>query len=127
MAGFLENVRFFNPYFPVLILLIIAILTAVGLVVLSQHTGPRVYDKIKYSVYECGVEPLAPATVRISVKFYLVALIFIIFDIEATFLYPWAILFRTLGWLGFIEMTVFVGILLVGLVYVWKKGALEWQ
>jgi NADH-quinone oxidoreductase subunit A len=65
--------------------------------------------------------------VRISVKFYLIALLFILFDLEATFLYPWAVLFRSLGLFGFVEMAVFVGILLVGLVYAWKKGALEWQ
>jgi NADH-quinone oxidoreductase subunit A len=110
MSGYLETVRFFDPYFPVLVLLIIALSTAVGLVVLSQRTGPRVYNKVKYSVYECGVDPLAPATVRVSVKYYMVA-----------------ILYRSLGLLGFIEMAVFVGILLVGLVYAWKKGALEWQ
>lgn len=127
MSGFLETADFTDPYFPVFILLIIAVLTAAGLLVLSQKTGPRLYDKIKYSAYECGVDPLAPATVRVSVKFYLVALVFIIFDLEATFLYPWAILFRSLGILGFIEMAVFAGILLVGLFYVWKKGALDWQ
>ncbi|MEW6720704.1 MAG: NADH-quinone oxidoreductase subunit A [Thermodesulfobacteriota bacterium] len=127
MSGFLETTNFAHPYFPVLILLIIAVLTAAGLLVLSKKTGPRVYNKIKYDVYECGVDPLAPATVRVSVKFYLVALVFIIFDLEATFLYPWAILFRSMGILGFIEMAVFAGILLVGLFYVWKKGALEWQ
>jgi len=127
MSGILETARFSDPYFPVLILLIIALFTAVGLVVLSQKVGPRVYDKVKYSVYECGVDPLAPATVRVSVKYYLVALIFIIFDLEATFLYPWAILFRSLGILGFIEMAIFMGILFVGLLYAWKKGALEWQ
>ena len=127
MSRYIETIGFSDPYFPVLVLLVIAVLTAGGLVVLSQVTGPKIYDKIKYSVYECGVDPLAPATVRVSVKFYLVALIFILFDIESTFLYPWAVLFRSLGLLGFIEMAVFVGILLVGLVYAWKKGALEWQ
>jgi len=127
MSGYLETIGFFDPYFPVLVLLIIALLTAVGLVVLSNLTGPKVYDKIKYSAYECGVDPLAPAAVRVSVKYYLVALIFIIFDLEATFLYPWAVLFRSLGILGFIEMAVFLGILIVGLIYAWKKGALEWQ
>ena len=74
-------------------------------------------------MYECGVDPLTPAAVRVSVKFYLVAILFILFDLEATFLYPWAVLFRLLGWFGFIEMAVFVGILLVGLVYAWKKGS----
>jgi NADH-quinone oxidoreductase subunit A len=100
---------------------------AVGFVFLSQALGPKRYDRIKYSVYECGVDPLTSASVRVSVKFYLIAILFILFDLETAFLYPWAVLFRSLGLFGFIEMAVFVGILLVGLVYAWKKGALEWQ
>jgi NADH-quinone oxidoreductase subunit A len=118
---------FSDPYFPVLVLLAISLITAAGLVALSHLTGPKIYDKIKYSVYECGVDPLAPARVRVSVKFYLVALTFIVFDLEATFLYPWAVLFRSLGWYGFFAMLFFLGMLVIGLVYEWKKGALEWQ
>ena len=127
MPRFLESVNFADPYFPVLVLLVIALAMAVGFVLLSQALGPKRYDRIKYSVYECGVDPLTPASVRVSVKFYLIAILFILFDLETTFLYPWAVLFRSLGLFGFIEMAVFVGILLVGLVYAWKKGALEWQ
>jgi NADH-quinone oxidoreductase subunit A len=127
MARFLESVNFADPYFPVLILLVIALAMAVGFVLLSQALGPKRYDRVKYSVYECGVDPLTPASVRVSVKYYLIAILFILFDLETTFLYPWAVLFRSLGLFGFIEMAVFVGILLVGLVYAWKKGALEWQ
>ncbi|MBP2669912.1 MAG: nuoA [Deltaproteobacteria bacterium] len=127
MARFLESVNFADPYFPVLILLAIALAMAVGFVLLSQALGPKRYDRIKFGVYECGVDPLTPAAVRVSVKYYLVAILFILFDLETTFLYPWAVLFRSLGLFGFIEMAVFVGILLVGLVYAWKKGALEWQ
>jgi NADH-quinone oxidoreductase subunit A len=127
MAQFLAGVDFADPYFPVLILMGIAVAMAVGFVLLSQALGPKRYDRIKYSVYECGVDPFQPASVRVSVKFYLIAILFILFDLETTFLYPWAVLFRSLGLFGFIEMGVFVGILLVGLVYAWKKGALEWQ
>ena len=127
MARFFENVDFADPYFPVLILLVIALAMAVGFVLLSQALGPKRYDRVKFSVYECGVDPMTPATVRVSVKFYLLAIMFILFDLETTFLYPWAVLFRSLGLFGFLEMAVFVGILLVGLVYAWKKGALEWQ
>jgi NADH-quinone oxidoreductase subunit A len=127
MPRFLESVNFADPYFPVLILLVIALAMAVGFVLLSQALGPKRYDRVKFSVYECGVDPLTPASVRVSVKFYLIAILFILFDLETTFLYPWAVLFRSLGLFGFIEMAVFVGILLVGLVYAWKKGALEWQ
>lgn len=127
MANFFSSISFADPYFSVLLLLIIAVGMAVGFVFLSQALGPKKYEPVKYSVYECGVDPFTSATVRISVKFYLVALLFILFDLEAAFLYPWAVLFRDLGLFGFIEMAIFVGILLVGLVYAWKKGALDWQ
>lgn len=127
MVGFPATVDFSNPYFAVLVLLVIALLMSVGFVLLSQALGPKRYDPVKYGVYECGVDPLTPAAVRVTVKFYLVAILFILFDLETTFLYPWAVLFRSLGLFGFIEMAIFVGILLVGLVYAWKTGALEWQ
>jgi NADH-quinone oxidoreductase subunit A len=127
MANLVSAIRFSDPYFSILLLLIIAVGMSVGFVFLSQALGPRKYERIKYSVYECGVDPFTSATVRVSVKFYLVALLFILFDLETAFLYPWAVLFRDLGLFGFIEMAIFVGILLVGLVYAWKKGALDWQ
>jgi NADH-quinone oxidoreductase subunit A len=127
LANLISSIQFADPYFSVLLLLIIAVGMSVGFVFLSQALGPRKYDRIKYSVYECGVDPFTSASVRVSVKFYLVALLFLLFDLETAFLYPWAVLFRDLGLFGFIEMTIFVGILLVGLVYAWKKGALDWQ
>jgi len=127
LATLVSSIPFADPYFSVLLLLIIAVGMAVGFVFLSQALGPRKYEQVKYSVYECGVDPFTSATVRVSVKFYLVALLFILFDLETAFLYPWAVLFRDLGLFGFVEMAIFVGILLVGLVYAWKKGALEWQ
>ncbi len=127
MANLVSSIQFADPYFSVLLLLIIAVGMSVGFVFLSQALGPRKYDRIKYSVYECGVDPFTSASVRVSVKFYLVALLFLLFDLETAFLYPWAVLFRDLGLFGFIEMAIFVGILLVGLVYAWKKGALDWQ
>lgn len=127
MANLFSSIPFADPYFSVLLLLIIAIGISVGFVFLSQALGPKKYERVKYSVYECGVDPFTSAAVRVSVKFYLIALLFLLFDLETAFLYPWAVLFRKLGLFGFIEMVVFVGILLVGLVYAWKKGALEWQ
>lgn len=127
MLNFVSSIDFSNPYFSVLILLVIALAMSVGFVFLSQALGPKRYCRVKYSVYECGVDPFTTASVRISVKFYLIALLFILFDLEAAFLYPWAVLFRQLGWFGFIEMAIFILILLVGLVYAWKKGALDWQ
>ncbi len=127
MAKFVSSVDFANPYFSVLLLFVIGVGMAVTFVFLSQALGPRRYDRVKYDVYECGVDPFMSASVRISVKFYLVALLFILFDLETAYLYPWAVLFRDLGWFGFAEMAVFLGILVIGLVYVWKKGALDWQ
>ena len=127
MEKFFSTIQFSDPYFSVLLLLVIALAMAVGFVFLSQAIGPKKYDRIKYSVYECGVDPFTTASVRVSVKFYLIALLFILFDLETAFLYPWAVLFRQLGLFGFIEMAIFVLILLAGLFYAWKKGALEWQ
>jgi len=127
VANFVSSIPFADPYFSVLLLLIIAVGMAVMFVFMSQALGPKKYERVKYSVYECGVDPFTSAAVRVSVKFYLIALLFLLFDLETAFLYPWAVLFRKLGLFGFIEMVVFVGILLVGLVYAWKKGALEWQ
>jgi NADH-quinone oxidoreductase subunit A len=127
LATLLSSIPFADPYFSVLLLLIIAVGMAVMFVFMSQVLGPKKYEQVKYSVYECGVDPFTTAAVRVSVKFYLVALLFILFDLETAFLYPWAVIFRDLGLFGFIEMGIFVGILLVGLVYAWKKGALEWQ
>jgi NADH-quinone oxidoreductase subunit A len=127
VANLVSTIRFSDPYFSILLLLVIAVGMSVGFVFLSQALGPKRYERIKYSVYECGVDPITSAAVRVSVKFYLVALLFILFDLETAFLYPWAVLFRDLGLFGFIEMAIFVGILLVGLICAWKKGALEWQ
>jgi len=127
LAEILSAVSFADPYFSVLLLLVVAVGMAVGFVLLSQALGPKRYDPVKYSVYECGVDPFVPARVRMPVKFYLVALLFILFDLESAFIYPWAVLFRDLGLFGFVEMAVFVFVLVAGLAYAWKKGALEWQ
>jgi NADH-quinone oxidoreductase subunit A len=121
------SIPFADPYFSVLLLLLIAVGMSVGFVFLSQAIGPKKYDRAKYSVYECGVDPLAPAAVRVSVKFYMVALLFMLFDLEVVFFYPWAVLFRDLGLFGFVAMAVFTVPLVAALLYEWKKGALDWQ
>ena len=92
-----------------------------------QFLGPRRPSEIKSEAFECGNPATGPAWGRFSVKFYLTAILFIVFDVEVVFLYPWALLFRRLGMFGFIEMMLFVVILTLGLVYVWRKGALEWD
>ena len=93
----------------------------------SQWLGPKNPNEQKLSTYESGMEPVRSAHERISVKFYMVAMLFIIFDIEVVFLYPWAVNFRELGMFGFVEMFVFITILMLGYLYIWKKGALEWD
>jgi len=82
---------------------------------------------VKLQPYECGITPIGGARVRFSIKFYVVAMLFILFDIEAVFFYPWAVVHRWLGWFGLIEMLIFVGILVVGYVYIWKRGAFQWD
>ena len=114
-------------YLPILILVILAALFAAGSVLLSSLLGPRRPDPEKLSPYECGVEPVGTARDRISVKFYLVAMLFIIFDMEIVFLYPWAVVFQQLRLFGLMAMGSFLLVLLVGYFYVWKKGGLEWD
>lgn len=116
-----------DAYIPVLILFGISALQAVGMVVASQVLSAHRPTPIKSAPYESGMIPLGSTRERFSVKFYLVAILFIIFDIETVFLIPWAVRFRELGLFGFVEMLVFIVILAVGLVYVWKKGALQWE
>jgi NADH-quinone oxidoreductase subunit A len=114
-------------FLPILMMLIAGIGFAVFTLVASHFLGKRVYDPAKLTAYECGITPVGTARDRFHTRFYLVAMLFIVFDIETVFLYPWAIVFKQLGLFGLIEMAVFVAILLIGLVYVWGKGALEWD
>lgn len=114
-------------YLPIILLLIIAVCFGLGSVVVSSLVGQKKYSEVKLSPYECGCEPVGSAQERFSIKFYLIAMLFILFDIECVFLYPWAILFKRLGMLGLVEMGLFIAILFVGYIYVWKKGALEWE
>ncbi len=121
-----------SQFVPLLVLLVIAILLASTLVVLSWFLGPRKPSAAKLAPYECGVTPVGSARERFPVKFYLIAMLFIIFDIETVFLYPWAVTFtqwnsHALQVFSFGEMIVFIAILFVGYVYVWKKGAFEWE
>ena len=114
-------------YIPILMFLLAAIAFAGSTILLSSLIVPRRKNRVKMSAYECGVEPVGDARERFSIKFYLVAVLFILFDIEAVFLYPWAVAFRQLGLYGLVEMLLFIGILLIGYVYVLKKRALEWE
>ncbi len=114
-----------EQYVPVLMALVLGGGVAGAMVFASTLFGPQQHSAVKDEPFECGNEPSGTAWGRFSVKFYLVAILFIVFDVEVVFLYPWAVVFRRLGLFGFIEMLVFVSILAVGLIYVIKKGALE--
>ena len=116
-----------DAYVPVLLLFGVSLVNAVALVVLSHLASPMRPTPVKLEPYESGMTPLGDTRERFSVKFYMVAILFIIFDIETIFLIPWGVLFRDLGIFGFVEMLIFIGVLLVGFVYVWKKGALQWD
>lgn len=116
-----------ETYFPVLVQIAIAVLVASALVVLSAVLGKHVKSRVKDSPYESGIAPTGSARERFSVKFYLVAIVFILFDIEAVFLYPWAVVYRELKLFGFVEMLLFIVLILSGFFYIWKKGALDWS
>jgi NADH-quinone oxidoreductase subunit A len=116
-----------SSYIPILILAFFSALVAGGLLALTSLLGPKRPTKTKLEPFESGVEPVQTSIVRVPVKFYIVAILFILFDIEIIFLFPWATIFRKLGMTGLIEMVIFLLILVVGLVYAWKKGALEWE
>ena len=114
-------------YLPVMVFLLVAIAFAVGTIVVSSLIVPMRRNPVKDQSYECGVDPVGNARGRFTIKFYLVAVLFILFDIEAVFLYPWAVTFRQLGLYGLVEMALFILILFVGYVYLLKKRALEWE
>jgi len=116
-----------GAYMPIILLVVIAALFGLGSVVVSSLVGQKKPSAVKMQPYECGCEPVGSAQERFSIKFYLIAMLFILFDIECVFLYPWAVLFKRLGVFGLVEMGVFIVILFVGYIYVWKKGALEWE
>ena len=114
-------------YLPILIFLAIAVALALIIVVASLLVAPQRPDREKLSAYECGFEPFEDARGRFDVRFYLVAILFIIFDLEVAFLFPWAVSLGNIGLFGFWSMIVFLAVLTVGFVYEWRKGALEWE
>ncbi len=119
--------NYFARYLPLLVHVCVASVIAGAIVTLSWIIGQHKANKQKMSPYECGVEPIGDVRGRFSVKFYLVAMLFILFDVEAVFMYPWAILLRELKMFGFWEMLVYIAIVLVGFVYIWKKGVIDWN
>ena len=119
--------EFLFEYLPILIFIFIALALAVGMTLLSFVVGESNPDAEKLSAYECGFEAFDDARGRFDVRFYLVAILFIIFDLEVAFLFPWAITLGKIGLFGFWSMMIFLGVLTIGFIYEWKKGALEWE
>ena len=118
---------FLKDYFPIILFLIIAIGLSIAFVVLNLILSPNNPDPEKLSVYECGFEPFEDSRMEFDVRFYLVAILFIIFDLEIAFLFPWAISLGKIGLFGFVSMMIFLSILTIGFIYEWKKGALDWE
>jgi len=115
-----------SPYIPIAIFVVVATGFAILTIVISSALHPSKYNKVKLEPYECGIEPLTDARDRYSIRYYLVAMLFVIFDVETVFMFPWAVIFNKLALFGLIEMIVFIFILVVGYYYAWQKGALEW-
>ena len=116
-----------TPYLPVAVVLLVAGAMAAIIPLLAGALGPRSTSVVKSEAFEGGNAPMGSARQRFAVKFYVVALLFIVFDVEAVFLYPWAVNFQALGWFGYFTMVAFASTLVAGLVYIWKKGALSWE
>jgi len=115
-----------EAYIPILLFLCVAAAFPLVTLVIASFIRPHAYDPIKMAAYECGVETSGEARQRYSIRYYVISVLFVIFDVEVIFFFPWAVRFSVLGLFGFIEMVVFIGILLLGYLYAWRKGALEW-
>lgn len=116
-----------TPYLPIAIVLLLAGVMAFAIPLIAGLLGPRSTSPVKQETFEGGNVPMGSARQRFAVKFYVAALLFIVFDVEAVFLYPWAVNFKALGWFGYSTMFLFASTLVAGLVYIWKKGALSWE
>tara|TARA_B100001057_G_scaffold389421_1_gene397121 strand:+ start:152 stop:520 length:369 start_codon:yes stop_codon:yes gene_type:complete len=121
------SIEFLNNYLTIIIFLAIALGLSLGFVVLNFAFSPKNPDPEKLSAYECGFEPFNDSRMEFDIRFYLVAILFIIFDLEIAFLFPWAITLGNIGYFGFFSMMLFLFILTIGFIYEWKKGALDWE
>jgi len=122
-----ERTRVLAEYLPTLLFLIVATGIGVALIVIGNVLGPKRPTAEKLSPYECGFAAFEGAHMQFDVRYYLIAILFIVFDLEIAFVFPWALVFRELGVFGLVEMGVFLALLVIGFAYVWKKGALEWE
>lgn len=116
-----------GEYLPVLLFLIVSTGIGIALLIVGAILGPKRPGSDKLSPYECGFEAFEDARMKFDVRYYLIAILFIVFDLEIAFVFPWATIFRSLGVFGLVEMGIFLGLLVLGFAYVWKKGALEWE
>ena len=119
--------EYLTRYFPILFFVLVALVFGVWSLVVSYLVQPKYPEPEKLSTYECGSEPFSDARMPFPVRYYIFAMLFVIFDIEVIFLYPWAVVFTKVGLIGLIEMLVFIALFLVAYVYAWRKGALEWD
>ncbi len=126
ISAFFGDYNVINGYVPLFIFLLVALGFAGGTLLVALIIRPNKPDPEKLAPYECGMPPLMEAHERFSIRFYLLGILFLLFDVEAMFLFPWAVKYDALGLFGFIEMMLFIAILLVGYFYAWRKGALEW-
>jgi NADH-quinone oxidoreductase subunit A len=127
MSGFELLLEYLTRYFPILLYFFVTLLFGVVTLLLSYLVHPKYPETEKLSTYECGSEPFSDARMPFPVRYYIFAMLFVIFDIEVIFLYPWAVVFTKVGLIGLIEMLVFIALFLVAYVYAWRKGALEWD
>ena len=116
-----------SVYGPILMQFVVVVAIAAAMMGLSWWVGVKRPSQAKLSPYECGIPPVGDARERFSVSYYLIGMLFILFDVEAVFLYPWAVVYKSLHWFGFIEMFLYIAILVAGYIYIWKKGALDWS
>ncbi|MEP1442938.1 MAG: NADH-quinone oxidoreductase subunit A [Hyphomicrobiales bacterium] len=116
-----------SEYLPIIVFIGLCLVIGLGLLIAPFVVAYKAPDTEKLSAYECGFNAFDDARMKFDVRFYLVAILFIIFDLEVAFLFPWAVAFKDLGWFGFSSMMIFLGVLTIGFIYEWKKGALEWD
>ncbi|TRZ97661.1 MAG: NADH-quinone oxidoreductase subunit A [Nitrospiraceae bacterium] len=127
MSGSELLLEYLTRYFPIMFFIVLALVFGIWTLVVSSLLQPKYPEPEKLSVYECGSEPFSDARMPFPVRYYIFAMLFVIFDIEVIFLYPWAVVFTKIALIGLIEMLVFIGLFLVAYVYAWRKGALEWD
>ena len=127
MTGSELLLEYLSRYFPVLLFVFIAFAFGAGTLLISYFVQPKYPEPEKLSTYECGSEPFSDARMPFPVRYYIFAMLFVIFDVEVIFLYPWAIVFNKIGLIGLVEMLIFIGLFLVAYAYAWQKGALEWD